>query len=320
MSKIANLLDIMMILQYKELTTASELSEMLNVDKKTVYRYIDSLSKANVPVHTRKGRYGGFYIDKDFYIKSADLNYRELKALLMASAVFTERAGFAYERDLKNAVHKIKNLYVNKNMNFDSIDNTGIFSMNSIGNTENLENKIHKINFSMLKGRSLSINYFSINKNDLTAMKVDPYDLIFKEGIWYIIGYCHMKDDIESFQLDRIRTLEINDDIYMRPHTFSLEDYLEHNSQIFAGDKIKIVIKFDKSMADFIQNTKWHVNQTIEKLQDGSLLFRLYINDIKDIEQWVLGFGKNAEVIEPKELKENIKLEIEELYKKYYNF
>lgn len=320
MSKISNLLEMIIILQYKELTTASELSEMLKVDKKTIYRYINSLNKANIPVHTKKGRYGGFYIDKSFYMKSVDLNEEELKALIMASQIFTEKTGFIYEKDLKSAVHKIKNLHINENMNLDRIENTAGFSVDSIGSVEDLEHKIYKINFSMARGRSLNINYFSMNKNDLTMRKVDPYDLIFKEGNWYIIGYCHMKDDVENFQINRIKSLKVSNNIYMRPRTFSLKDYLSNHWGVFVGDKIKIVIRFDKEIAGFIQRTKWHINQIIDELQGGGILFSLYVDDIKEVKQWILGFGKNAEVIEPKVLRESIKLEIEELHKKYYNF
>ncbi|MFL0194527.1 helix-turn-helix transcriptional regulator [Clostridium sp. WILCCON 0269] len=320
MSKISNLLEMIIILQYKELTTASELSEILKVDKKTIYRYINSLNEADIPVCTKKGRYGGFYIDKSFYMKPANLSEEELKALLMVAKVFTEKVGFIYERDLKSAVHKIKSLYVNKNTNLNRVDTTGNFSIDSIGNIENLEDKIYKISSSMTKGRSLNINYFSINKNNLTMRKVDPYDLIFKEGEWHVIGYCHMKDDVENFKLNRIKSLKVSNDIYMRPRTFSLKDYLNNHWGLFGGNKIKVVIKFNKEIVNFIQHTKWHINQNINELQSGSILFTLYVDDIKDVKQWIMGFGKNAEIIEPEELRQSVKLEVEELYKKYYNF
>ncbi len=73
MSKISHILQLLIILQYKEFVTAGELSDFLMVDKKTIYRYINSLNLANIPIHAKKGRYGGFYIDKNFYMKSPEI-------------------------------------------------------------------------------------------------------------------------------------------------------------------------------------------------------------------------------------------------------
>ncbi|PRR86047.1 HTH domain protein [Clostridium luticellarii] len=317
MSKISNLLEMIMIIQYKGLTTASELAQTLGVDKKTVYRYISSLNKANIPVYTKKGRYGGFYIDKNFYMKPVDLTKEELTALLMASEMLTTQNEFVYERELKSAVYKIKNVCVNSKMDLNDIDDTGNFSMDYIGNTENLENKISKVNYSMNKGRSLNINYFSINKSNLTMRKVDPYNLIFKQGDWYIIGYCHMKDDVESFKLNRIKSLEVSSDIYIRPHNFSLKDYLRDHWELFMEGNIKVVVKFNRNISSFIKEVQWTVNQNVAELENGNVLLSFYVDDVEDVKEWVMGFGRNAEVIEPEKLRKNIKLELEELYKKY---
>ncbi|ADK16599.1 MULTISPECIES: helix-turn-helix transcriptional regulator [Clostridium] len=317
MSKISNLLEIIIMLQYKGLTTASELSEILEVDKKTIYRYIRNLNEASVPIYTKKGRNGGFYIDQNFYIKPSNLSENELEALLMAEEILTSKNGFVYEKDLKNAIFKVKSVNVNKNEDLSKINDNKNFSINYVGNMENLEDKISKINYSMSRGRSLSINYFSVNKNNLTMRKIDPYDLIFKEGDWYIIGYCHMKGDIRSFKLNRVKNLKISKDIYMRPHTFSLKEYLDKNWGIFMGDKIKVVIKFSEKEAAFIKDTTWHIHQHIDQLEGGKILFTIYLNELEDIKKWVLSFGKDAEIIEPIELRKDIKRELEELYKIY---
>ena len=126
-----------------------------------------------------------------------------------------------------------------------------------------------------------------------------------------------MKGDIRSFKLNRVKNLKISKDIYMRPHTFSLKEYLDKNWGIFMGDKIKVVIKFSEKEAAFIKDTTWHIYQNIDQIEGGKILFTIYLNELEDIKKWVLSFGKDAEVIEPIELREDIKRELEELYKKY---
>jgi predicted DNA-binding transcriptional regulator YafY len=317
MSKISHLIEMIITLQYKGLTTATELAETLEVDKKTIYRYINSLNKASIPVHTKKGRYGGFYIDQEFYMKPSKLSKEELQSLLMAAKILTKENGFMYEKDLQKAVTKIKSLYVNSDSELKYINESGNFKINEIGSLQNLEDKISQINYAMSRGRTLSINYFSVNRNNLTIKKVDPYNLIFREGSWYIIGYYYKNDQVQTFKISRIQSLKITDEIYMIPHTFSLKEYLEENWTTFKGDKNKVIIKFDKEVSDFIKNGKWHINEQIESLDDGSLLLNVYLDELNEIKNWILGFGKNAEVIEPITLREEIKKEIEDIYKKY---
>lgn len=317
MSKISHLLEMIITLQYKGLTTASELAETLEVDKKTIYRYINSLNKANIPVHTKKGRYGGFYIDEEFYMKPSKLSEEEIQSLLMATEILTEENGFTQQKELQSAVSKIKSFSINDNVELKGLNDNGDFKISEIGSLQNLEDKISKINYSMNRGRALSLNYFSINKNSLTIRKVDPYNLIFKSGAWYIIGYCHMKEQVETFKVSRIKSLKITDEIYMRPHSFQLKDYLENCWALFTGEKTKIAIKFNKDMDSFIRDTRWHANQEIKVLEDGSVLFSIYVDEVESVKNWVMGFGKNAEIIEPSGLRDEIKQEIQEMYKKY---
>lgn len=317
MSKISHLLEMITTLQYKGLTTASELAETLQVDKKTIYRYINSLNEANIPIYTKKGRYGGFYIDEEFYMKPSKLSEEELQSLIMAAQILTQENGFRQERELQSAVAKVRSLSIENDDALSHLNYNGNFNIKSIGNLENIGQKISKVNCAMSRGRTLSVNYFSINKNSLTIRKIDPYSLIFREGSWYIIGYCHMNDNVETFQVSRIKNLKITDEIYMKPHTFSLKGYLENNWNVFKGEKTKIIIKFDKEIEEFIKSTKWHSSQQLKLNEDGSIVLTLYLDKTDDIKKWVIGFGSRAEVIEPKKLREEIKREIEEIYKKY---
>jgi predicted DNA-binding transcriptional regulator YafY len=317
MSKISHLLEMIITLQYKGLTTASELAETLQVDKKTIYRYINSLNKANIPVHTKKGRYGGFYIDEEFYMKPSPLSEEELQALLIAAQILTQENGFLQEKDLKSAIAKVKGLCVDDNEELRYLNYNGDFKISEIGNSQNLGNKILKVNHAMNKGRSLNINYFSINKNNLSVRTIDPYNLIFREGAWHIIGYCHMKNEVQAFKLTRIESINITDKIYMTPRTFSLKEYLSDNWGVFKGDKIRVSIRFSGELEELINNTKWHTTQEI-KLEDNNFIkFTVYLDETEEIKKWIMGFGRRAEVIEPQELREEIKEEIQDMLKKY---
>lgn len=319
MSKLSHLMEMVITLQHKKLTTASELSDILEVDKKTIYRYINTLISANVPIHTKKGRYGGFYIDEGFYMKFPSLSKEEMQALLMSSKILTKSNGFIYENQLMSAVEKIKRTCIDNNIDFDDLENNASFKIDNIGSLEKLNDKISKINYSISKGRAIIISYYSINKNKLSVRKIEPYTVMFKEGDWYVIGYCHAKEEVRTFKISRIKSIDNTSDIYMKPTNFSLKEYLKNNWEVFIGGEQEVVIRFDTATADFIKQSKWNANQQISDNLDGSIIFRVFVNELDEVKDWVMGFGNHAEVIAPGTLRGEIKYEIQELSKKYSN-
>ncbi|MCY6369658.1 helix-turn-helix transcriptional regulator [Clostridium ganghwense] len=317
MSKLSHLLELIIMLQYKEFTTASELADILEVDKKTIYRYIDTLQMAKIPVESKKGRYGGFYIDKDFYMKYPKLEKEELESLLMASKILTKDNGFAYADKFQSAVIKIKDLSLNENSDFEELKELINFKINDTGNLETFDNKISKINYAMTKGRVLKISYYALNKNSITQIMVNPYTILFKQGGWYLVGYCNTQEEERILKISRIRNIEVTKEIFIKPKNFNLSDYLKKSWSVFRGEQSLIKVKFDKKIAEFVKENKWHTNQKIECLEDGSIILHMYLNDLGEVKKWILGFGAQAEVLEPISLREEVKSEIYELTKKY---
>ncbi len=80
---------------------------------------------------------------------------------------------------------------------------------------------------------------------------------------------------------------------------------------------MKVELKFNKNRADFIKGNKWYVNEEIEELENGEVLFKVYVESLQEIKRWILGFGKDVQVLEPKELKFQLIEEISELNKIY---
>ena len=316
MSKIAHLIEVLITLQYKKLTTASELAQVLKVDKKTIYRYINNLNLANVPIHTIKGRYGGFYIDETFYMKPPKLNFQELQSII-AIEQSIEDSNFPLKRDLRNAVAKIKSICLKDDKELEEKLEGSSIKLYNLGDTLRLDEKIDKINYSMERGRTLDIEYFTINKNTLYEENVDPYNLIFKDGDWYIVGYSHDEDKVKVYRLSRIRNIDITNDIYMKPKTFSLNDFLTNSWGVFNGEKQLVKVKFSKNIAELIRKIKWSSTQEIEDLDDGSMILKFYIDELGDIKTWILGFGGEAEVIEPLSLRADINEEIKKLLNIY---
>ncbi|MFA6940690.1 MAG: transcriptional regulator [Clostridiaceae bacterium] len=313
MAKLSHLLELINILQYKKFSTASELAHMLEVDKKTIYRYMDSLNMANIPVRAKKGRYGGFYIGDEYYMKPPALTDDEVQALLLSSEVLSKENGFIYAEDLKKAVSRIVNSSLNTQKELKSIRETLDFQVSKIGAFEDLKGGISKLNYAIKNDISIKISYFSISKNEQTTRVVDPYSLIYKKGFWYVIGYCHLRQEVRIFKVFRIKNIKVTEEKFKIQKKYSAKEYMKNSWNVFRGEETKVTIIFKKEAAGFIKETKWHENQQIEDFPNGDIAFTVYVNGTAEIKSWVMGFGNKAKVLEPASLKEEIKKEIEAL-------
>ena len=109
LSKASRMINLLIHLQARNVVKAKELAELLETDLKTVYRDIESLRIAQIPIESIPGRYGGYYIPKDFYLKVPGMTSDEVAVLFFAGEILTKENGFMFEKDFKSALSKIKN-------------------------------------------------------------------------------------------------------------------------------------------------------------------------------------------------------------------
>jgi predicted DNA-binding transcriptional regulator YafY len=151
----------------------------------------------------------------------------------------------------------------------------------------------------------VDITYVSRTRPEPTHRRVDPYGLTYKIGAWYLVGYCHLRQGIRTFGLDRIKWLRVVEDIHFTyPSDFDLGEWLAKGWQLQAGgEPTEVVVCFDREIADWIAGGHWHPTQRIEKIENGRLRFTVTVTGYEEMLYWVLSFGAQAEVLEPAPLR-----------------
>jgi predicted DNA-binding transcriptional regulator YafY len=131
---------------------------------------------------------------------------------------------------------------------------------------------------------------------------------MFKIGAWYVVGYCHLREDIRTFSLDRIRWLRIEEKVRFRyPQDFNLQEWQARGWQLQSGgEPTEVVVRFAPKTAAWISGGQWHPTQHLEKNGDGSLLFRVTVSGWEEILYWILSFGPDVEVISPDGLRDAV--------------
>ena len=146
---------------------------------------------------------------------------------------------------------------------------------------------------------------------------MDPYKIWFLNGTFYLIGHCHVRDEVRIFALDRIKMLHQTKDAFEIPEDFSLDEFIGPSFGVFQGEPIHIKIWFSPDVAGYIKEKIWHESQKIEQHNDGSIVFEAEVAGTEEIKFWIMSWGASALVLEPESLRDKILKETEVIIERY---
>jgi proteasome accessory factor B len=138
-------------------------------------------------------------------------------------------------------------------------------------------------------------------------VKVDPYSLaLYKKGL-YVVGKSHKRDDLRTFGLDKIVEVERHaGEHFAYPEDWSPATFFRGPWGIIRKERVDVVVRFHESVRHFVTRRSWHGTQTFAETGDGGIEMRVQPEGVEEMVSWVLGFGANAEVVEPAWLRERV--------------
>ncbi|MCW3059496.1 MAG: putative transcriptional regulator [Capsulimonas sp.] len=228
----------------------------------------------------------------------------EALALRIAGSTFAEQAGAGYRDALATALKKIDQVLPQR-ISAEIRRAHARVAVSQPVVREFSASVYQDLQNAMIHHNPVDITYFSRSRSEPSKRRVDPYGLTFKIGAWYMVGFCHLRQGIRTFGLDRIKWLRVEDKLHFRyPADFDLQEWLAKGWQLQAGgEPTEVVVRFAPSTASWILGGQWHPTQHIDKQSDGSVLFRVIVSGYEEILYWVLSFGGQAEVLEPAPLR-----------------
>lgn len=319
MSKISMMFQIVSLLQTNYILSANDLADILEVSPRSVKAYIESLRMSGVPIGGFTGRNGGYFLSDKYEFKPTKLNENEYSAILLAEEMLTNENGFHYEREIKTAFAKIKAAQ-NENLDDSNLisENESIFTRGNIDISIGVKEWLSDIRKAIFHKNRISIIYKNPIKKQSTTRKIDPYNLIYRDSSWYVIGHCHLREDIRMFKLTRIGDVKILDESFQIPLDFSVNKYMSNTLDLInTGKEYNVEIRFFHPASVWVSEKLWLPTQKITWQEDSSILFEAKVNGLKDIERWVLGYGSLAKALKPQELVEKLKTEISEMGNRY---
>lgn len=153
--------------------------------------------------------------------------------------------------------------------------------------------------------RAVHIIYGCLTAWETIETKVCPYQLLFSRHSWYVLGHSSLHDEIRTFNLARLRSIELLAEKYAIPRSFNLDRHFRGAWCLIPGNgpKSEVVVHFKQLVAQNVAEVEWHKTQVTKFRPDGSLDFYATVSGLDEISWWILGYGDQAEVIKPAKLR-----------------
>ena len=299
--KIDRQIGILAILLQKQMVTAPYLAEKFEVSRRTINRDIEDLCKAGIPIVTQQGIYGGISIVEDYKVDKTLFTQAEMQDIL---------AGLR-SLDSVNGTNRYGQLMEKLSLGSSDfmVGNQSVLIDLSSWYKDSLAPKIELIRNAIRQCRELKFLYYSPNGESVRCM--EPYYLLFRWSSWYVWGWCRKREDFRLFKLNRMDGLEMTEQEFSGRQV-PMPDLT--NERIFPG-RIKVKAVFEPEC-------KWRLVEEFgpkcfQVQPDGKLLFQADYTDKEHLITWLLSFRDRAELLEPKEIREEMRQNILLMEKKY---
>lgn len=305
--------------QYPEGRSHRELGTALGIGTAAVFRDLETLRAAGFPVV--KGRHHAKAVWKLEGEKTPAVKFtpEELRALVMANQLLSCHAGSPFYWAMRDAFGKIQAAYGREAEKIVEVADRSLYA--NVKRSRPYTNRqiwFKVIYQAIFDRRTVWVKYYTMERQAESEREIDPYGLVFHEGAFYVVGYCHNREAIRTFLIDRIVHARETKKVFAPPPGFSAKEHLKHAWGILKQKMLaRVRVRFDSSIAKIIHEGRWHETQRLDDQKDGSVVMSVDVAGWEEIRRWILGFGALAEVLEPAELRESIVSEIGKLEAKY---
>jgi predicted DNA-binding transcriptional regulator YafY len=302
--------------------SVSDLAKDLNCHQRTVYRDLHALEEAGFPLYTEDANGKDLWYLMDSAKKPLPIPFRlpELMALYFGRDALKILKGTVFYDSLEDLFQKIKATLPPESKKFlKNVEQSLKVGSKPYKPYGKFKKIIEQINKAVIDRRVIDIIYYTMSRKKETRRKVAPYRLWFVDGSLYLIGDCKWKKEIRIFAVDRIKRLELTDEIFEVPDDFNIDEFMRNSFGAFHGKPEKVKVLFSADVAEYIKEKVWHETQKIHDNPDGSVLFEAHVACNRDIKSWIMRWGAKAIVLEPEELRDEIQAETIEMMASYAN-
>ena len=302
-------------LQSKKIVRAKDIADRFNVSIRTVYRDIQTLIEAGVPIGSEAG--AGYYLADGYRLPPVMFTKEEVTAFLTAEKLIEKFTDSSIDSNFKSGMMKIRAILKSTEKEMLESIEENIEVLSSKPRLENSKNSNHiqAIIESILERKTLKIRYHTFSSNEIKDRNIEPIGIFFSTSYWHTIAFCELRQDYRDFRLDRILNITKTDKTFKKEHP-SIKDYLGKITR--EQNLVTIVIRVDKDVAQFLTEQKYYNGFVNEQLIGDKVQMTFLTSSTEYFVRWFLMFADKADIVSPDSLKIMLNKKLSEIKKRNF--
>jgi predicted DNA-binding transcriptional regulator YafY len=307
MNRTDRLLAIVLELQGKGRQRAEDLAATFETSKRTIYRDVLALGEAGVPIVSIPGQ--GYSLMKGYFLPPLSFTTDEATMLLLGSDLMAQNFDAQYRAAAQSASRKIEGVLPDKLRDEVHYLQNSIVFVGGARDTPESEHRVmllQQLRRAIIQHTTVRFCYHARHtregRGEQTSREADPYGLVHFPSGWHLVAYCHLRQDIRNFRLDRIDELELLPRTFQRPNGYVMRPDEERERE---ARSMTARVLFDHEIARWVQEARSFYVTHEEETPDG-LLVTLQVRLESEIIHWLLSWGQHARVLEPESLRQHL--------------
>ena len=300
----ARVLTVLELLQARSRLSGAELADRLEVDRRTVRRYVSALQELGVPVESESGRYGGYRLRPGYKLPPMMFTEEEALALTL-SLVATTRMGLLSDAApaVDGALAKISRVLPDRlRGRVQAVQGALAFTPLRYSSASSNPTALLSISEAAQANRRVWLRYRTAEEE--TQREIDPYGVVHHRGRWYVVGWCHLRNDVRMFRMDRVLALDARDETFAKPLDFDCAEFvIESLATIQFGWPIEVFLEL--ALGEARRRIAPDMG-TLEEVR-GGVLFRTQADALDYMARFLVQLDCAFRIEHPPELRDSVR-------------
>lgn len=298
------LITLIMLLQRRSNQKAAHLAETLDVSVRTLHRYFGMLDEMGIPIYSERGPYGGFSLVRGYKLPPLIFTPEEATAIYLGSSLVSQVWGQLYAEAAQGAMAKLDNVLPDDQLQeIDWARRSLVATDMHRADPTALSPLLAELRQAARRHVQISMLYQGSSKADAEQRQVNPYALVHRHGWWYLVGYCHLRQALRTFRLDRIQDMDLLDQDFQPPDDFNVHEYL---ARAFSDmPMVRARLRFVPEAIHLASGLPGY--ESSQEQPDGGLEVVLTAPNLQWMASFVLSFTAWVTVLDPPELREMVR-------------
>ena len=301
--------DVIRLIESRHGITAAELARETGVATRTIQRDLAAIEEAGYPLVSdwQSGEKLYRFLTRFKDVPPISFTLQELMTLSLLRSQLDLLNGTPFLKDMQSVFTKVNSVLPPRlAAHMERIAEVSHPILQGRRDYSRSGESLQTIRHALLHQLTIGIGYRPVGRGEPVVYRIDPYTLIFQKGGIYLLGFAHERQALRTFAVERIASVTKGKERFTIPDGFQAKAALGEAFGIVAGPSMEVEIRFSAAIAHAVRDRVWHASQRIREEGDGTLHLSFRAGGKMEILSWLLSYGAHAELLAPKDLRDEL--------------